>query len=233
MDNSSGVGVVDKVVLLINSLVSSPLSLQELSQASGLPRPTAHRLAVALEHHRVIARNDRGQFILGPQLAEWSTPQATWVSAAATIARELRDATGVSAQVYRRVGDERVCVAASEPVRGLRDTVPVGALLTMKAGSAAQVLTAWTEAEEQHEALDEAAFTAKDLIQVRTRGWAASVAQREPGVASLSAPVRDATGTVIAAISISGPVDPLAQATKAQITALLAAANQLEAAIAN
>jgi DNA-binding IclR family transcriptional regulator len=103
----------------------------------------------------------------------------------------------------------------------------------MKAGSAAQVLTAWTEAEEQHEALDEAAFTAKDLIQVRTRGWAASVAQREPGVASLSAPVRDATGTVIAAISISGPVDPLAQATKAQITALLAAANQLEAAIAN
>jgi DNA-binding IclR family transcriptional regulator len=103
----------------------------------------------------------------------------------------------------------------------------------MKAGSAAQVLTAGTESEEQREALDKAAFSATDLIQVRKRGWAASVAQREPGVASLSAPVRDATGTVIAAISISGPVDPLAKATKAQINALLAAANQLEAAIAN
>jgi len=224
--------VVDKVVLIIDSLFSGPLSLQELAQTSGLPRPTAHRLAVALEHHRLVARNERGQFILGPQLAEWSTPQATWVSAAATITRELRDLTGVSAQVYRRVGAERVCVAASEPARGLRDTVPVGALLTMKAGSAAQILTAWTDPEDQRESLQGSAFNTADLLEVRKRGWAASIAQREPGVASLSAPVRDESGTVIAAISISGPVDPLAKATKIQINALLASAKQLESAIA-
>jgi DNA-binding IclR family transcriptional regulator len=35
------------------------------------------------------------------------------------------------------------------------------------------------------------------------------VAEREPGVASLSAPVRDATGAVLGAVSISGPVERL------------------------
>ena len=231
MDNSSGVGVIDKVVLLIDCLASGPLSLNELAQASGLARPTAHRLAVALESHHVLIRNDRGQFMLGPQLNEWATPQASWLNAAVTIARELRDVTGVSAQVYRRVGDERLCIAAAEPTQGLRDTVPVGTLLTMKAGSAAQVLCAWSDTEDQKLTLQGATFTAKDLTVVRARGWAQSVAQREPGVASLAAPVRDHAGIVVAAMSISGPVDPLAEPTKAQINALLAAATQLGAAI--
>ena len=222
---------MDKVVALLGSLAGGPMTLQELSDATGLPRPTAHRLAVALEHHGLVARADGAQFALGPQLAEWTMPHAPWVSAATTIARELRDASGVSAQVYRRAGSERVCVAAAEPARGLRDTVPVGALLTMKAGSAAQVLAAWSTAEDQAAVLHGATFTSSDLATVRKRGWAQSIAQREPGVASLAAPVRDATGQVIAAMSISGPIDPLARPTKQQIAALLAAAAQLESAI--
>jgi DNA-binding IclR family transcriptional regulator len=44
---------------------------------------------------------------------------------------------------------------------------------------------------------------------VRSRGWAASVAEREAGVASVSAPVRDRSGTVVAALSVSGPIDRL------------------------
>jgi DNA-binding IclR family transcriptional regulator len=45
------------------------------------------------------------------------------------------------------------------------------------------------------------------LAEVRRRGWAQSVAEREPGVASVSAPVRDTGGAVIAAVSVSGPID--------------------------
>jgi DNA-binding IclR family transcriptional regulator len=44
------------------------------------------------------------------------------------------------------------------------------------------------------------------LAEVRRRGWAQSVAEREPGVASVSAPVRDTGGAVIAAVSVSGPI---------------------------
>ena len=232
MDNTSGVGVIDKVVAILEALAQRPLSLPALAESTKLPRPTAHRLAVALEHHGLVGRSDTGQFILGDQLRQWANPHLTWEAAADMVARELRDATGVSAQVYRRAGEQRLCIAAAEPLRGLRDTVPVGALLTMKAGSAAQVLAAWAPAEERSLLLKGAAFTEAILSSVRKRGWAQSVAQREPGVASAAAPVRDAGGTVIGAISISGPADPLAKPTKTQIASLLAAAQQLESAIA-
>lgn len=233
MDNSSGVGVIDKVVAILTALALEPRSLPDLASTTSIPRPTAHRLAVALEFHGLVGRSDTGQFILGNQIRAWANPHLTWEAAADMVARELRDATGVSAQVYRRAGEQRLCIAAAEPLRGLRDTVPVGALLTMKAGSAAQVLAAWTPDDERATLLNGAAFTEAILATVRKRGWALSVAQREPGVASAAAPVRDASGKVIGAISISGPTDPLAKPTKTQISALLAAAQQLESAIAS
>ena len=79
----------------------------------------------------------------------------------------------------------------------------------MTAGSAAQVLLAWEEGERMHRGLRGARFTATTLAGVRRRGWAASAAEREPGVASVSAPVRGSGGKVLAAISVSGPIERL------------------------
>jgi DNA-binding IclR family transcriptional regulator len=79
----------------------------------------------------------------------------------------------------------------------------------MTAGSAAHALLAFTPAEEVARLLPSASFTARTLLDVRRRGWAHSVAEREPGVASLSAPVRDGAGAVLGAVSISGPVERL------------------------
>jgi DNA-binding IclR family transcriptional regulator len=100
-------------------------------------------------------------------------------------------------------------VAAAERTSGLRDTVPVGAALPMTAGSAAQVLLAWEEGARMSRGLRGAKFTATTLAQVRRRGWAATAAEREPGVASVSAPVRGPAGRVIAAVSVSGPIERL------------------------
>ena len=58
---------------------------------------------------------------------------------------------------------------------------------------------------------------------VRSRGWAASVAEREPGVASVSAPVlRD--GVLLAALCVSGPVSRLGQAPGRKLSSLVVAA---------
>ena len=72
MDNSSGVGVLDKAALVLGALEAGPATLAALVSATGLARPTAHRLAVALEHHRLVARDLQGRFVLGPRLAELS-----------------------------------------------------------------------------------------------------------------------------------------------------------------
>ena len=152
MDNSSGVGVLDKAALVLGALEAGPQSLAGLVQATGLARPTAHRLAVALEYHRLVARDVQGRFVLGPPLAELAAAagEDRLLAAAATVLTQLRDLTGESAQLYRRQGDERVCVAAAERLSGLRDTVPIGSVLTMHAGSAAQILLAWEEPDRLH-----------------------------------------------------------------------------------
>jgi DNA-binding IclR family transcriptional regulator len=98
----------------------------------------------------------------------------------------------------------RVCIAAAEPASGLRDTVPVGVRMPLTAGSGAKVLAAWS-----NESDGPSAFGDRVLDEVRHRGWAQSVAEREAGVASVSAPVRGPDGTVVAAVSVSGPVDRL------------------------
>lgn len=230
MDKSSGVGVIDKSVSVLEALSDQPHSLAELVAATGLSRPTAHRLALALEHHGLVDRDATGRFVIGPRLARWSSGVDPLRQAAAGVVLRLRDATGESAQVYRRSGDQRLCIAAAEPQAGLRDTVPVGALLSMQAGSAAQVLVAWLPEADRDPMLRGAAFTDDELQVVRRRGWAHSVGQREPGVASLSMPVFDADRQVIAAVSISGPIERLAKPTAPQRAALQEAADALRRA---
>jgi len=208
---NSGVGVLDKAAAILNTLEAGPHSLAELVAATGIARPTAHRLAVALEFHRYVARDLSGRFILGPRSGELGAAagEDRLLAAAAPALAALRDATGESAQLYKRQGDQRICVAVAERLSGLRDSVPVGAALTMQAGSAAQILLAWEDSEKIHRGLTHARFTAAQLAADRRRGWAQSVGEREAGVTSVSAPVRGPNGKVIAAVSISGPIERL------------------------
>ena len=96
----------------------------------------------------------------------------------------------------------------------------------MEAGSAAQILLAWEDAERLHHGLRQARFNAAKLSQVRKRGWAESVNEREDGVCSISAPIRNASGQVIAAISISGPSGRMGAAPGRRYAPLVMAAGR-------
>lgn len=208
MEQDSGIGVLDKAVLVLKTIAESPGGLADLCERTGLPRATAHRLATGLEVHRLLARDGGGRWQLGPALNELSVGVPDPLRAAGVeVLPRLREMTGESVQLYRREGAARVCVVALEPPAGLRDTVPVGARFPMTAGSGARVLLAYCDPAVRQELLPGAAFTERTLDEVRRRGWAQSAAEREPGVASVSAPVRDRTGLVVAAVSVSGPID--------------------------
>jgi DNA-binding IclR family transcriptional regulator len=232
---NSGVGVLDKAAAILTTLESGPHSLAQLVAATGIARPTAHRLAVALEFHRLVARDLNGRFILGPRSGELAATagEDRLLAAAGPALSALRDATGESAQLYRRQGDVRICVAVAERLSGLRDSVPVGEALTMQAGSAAQILLAWEDSERIHRGLTNARFTAAQLAAVRRRGWAQSMGEREAGVASVSAPVRGPNRRVIAAVSISGPIERLGrQPGRIHAAAVVATAERLSEHIA-
>ena len=184
-----GVGVLDKAVDVLDALEVRSLSLSELVGVTGLPRATAHRLATALERHGLVRRDADGRFMLGTRLLSLGQAAAdAWplATAAASALAILRDETGESVQLFVRDGEERVCIAALQSLHGLRTIVPLGARLPLSAGSAARVLTS----------ADQTAG-----------GWIESVGEREAGVASVSVPVRNASGRVVAAVSVSGPIE--------------------------
>ena len=167
--------------MVLDALEAGPTTLAQLVAATGLARPTVHRLALALVHHRLVGRDIQGRFVLGSRLVELASAagEDRLIASAGPVLLGLRDATGESSQVFRRQGEWRVCVASAERPIGLRDTIPVGTQLSMKAGSAAQVLLAWEDHDRLLEGLQHARFTPTVLAGVRRRGWAQSLGDRK------------------------------------------------------
>lgn len=192
MESVSGVGVLDKAASVWRVLERrGSASLAELVEDTGIPRATLHRLAVAMEEHGLLRRNSRGEFCLGwwfADLGRSARAADPLVEVARPILEHLRTTTGESVQLYVRESHGRRCVVSLESPHGLRWIVPEGALLPLAAGSAGHVLAGEKLGRE---------------------GWLQSVGEREPGVASVSAPVLDRDGTVRAAISVSGPIERL------------------------
>jgi DNA-binding IclR family transcriptional regulator len=215
----TGVGVLDRCVALLDLLADGPRSLRALADASGLPRPTAHRLLVALEAHRLVVRDQAGSFRLGPRLTELAAvagPELDLASVAGPVLDRVHQASGESVQLYVRSGEHRLCIAARDAGTGLRDSVPVGALLPLDVGSGGKVLLAWSPDGSRR-------MQPAELASIRDRGWAASVAEREPGVASVSAPVLRG-GVLLAALCVSGPVSRLGQSPGRKLSQLVVAA---------
>ena len=215
----SGVGVLDKAVLILQALATGPRGLLDLTAETGLPRATAHRLATALEAHDWVGRDAFGRFVLGPGLSRLAAsagavPRLSLVDAAGPALAALRDETGESTQLFVRSGESgesRVCIVSLESPHSLRTIVAVGATLPMDRGSAAKVL-------------------AGDPEVVR-RGWAQSVEEREKGVASVSAPVM-VDGAVVAAVSVSGPIERTSrQPGRRYADVVVGAARAVEAAL--
>ncbi len=190
VDIVTGVGVLDKAMLVVRAVADAPRSLNDLQAATGLPRATAHRLAAALETHGVLRRDGEGRFELGHglvQLGRLAAARFPLAAAARPVLESLRDSTGESVQLFVVEGDQRRCVISLESTHGLRWIVPAGSLFPLDVGSAGRVLTG----------------------EVGRHGWVDSVGEREAGVASVSAPVQARDGATLGAVSISGPIERL------------------------
>ncbi|KQB86430.1 IclR family transcriptional regulator [Corynebacterium lowii] len=203
--DASGIKVLDRAVSIMMAVAHQPRSLTELCAATELPRATAHRLATALEAHRLLVRAADSKWSLGPTFTAMSAGSKNQlIDAAMPTMSALMEKTGESVQLYQLTGTSRTCIAALEPSSGLQNTVPIGSRMPLTAGSAAKIFLTYSSSELRAAILPQASFDGEALEQVRQRGWADSIGEREVSLASLSAPIFNSAGEFLAVLSLSG-----------------------------
>jgi len=206
-------------------------SFTDIVRVTGLSRTTTHRLISSLEDHGYLFHVGGLGYALGPRLLGLATTAMRELplrELAHPALERLARTTGESAQLFVRDGDRRICVDAVASEHELRTIVDVGAVLPLTQGSAGKVFLAWGPPIEQ----DDMHRLAQQLATTRRRGWADSVGERAPGVASVSAPVFGPGGEVLAAISVSGPASRIAPLrAKTYAPAVIQAAREVESAL--
>jgi len=199
------------------------LGVSELARRLGLGKSTVHRMLTTLVAEGLIEQNPRtGGYRLGIVMFELG--QAVRVhmdlhAAVGPVLGELRAQTGESSQVGVLDGHEVVYVDRMESAHSLRLFTETGRRVPVHCTSSGKVLLAYLPEARRQAVLRAApldaltpytitdrAQLAAELDRVRRRGWAEAVNEREVGVASIAAPVRDISGEVVAAISIGVPL---------------------------
>jgi DNA-binding IclR family transcriptional regulator len=215
----SGSQAVERAAQLLVCLVEGDraLTVGELAAATGLHQATTSRLVGALERHGIVARDSRrGRVRPGPvllRLAVSDFSHRRLVELAAPILHEIGDKTHetVNLSTAMRDGVNHLAQVDSDYLVGT--TSWVGRAVPLHCSSTGKVFLAFGSAELGKGPLDRLTKNTvtdrhalgKDLELARHRGYAVTVDELELGLSTVAAPVRDRSGAVVAALSISGP----------------------------
>ena len=236
----TGVGTLDRALDVLDAVEAGARSFTDIHRATGLTRPTAHRMIRALEAHGLLLHVGGHGYALGTRLlrlAESAARNLPLRDLAHPALERLARATGESAQLYVRDGHARLCVDSVESDSELRTIVSMGSSLPLTKGSAGKVFLAWaTDADVATITTDldpdDRDRLLHQIATTRRRGWADSFGEREEGVASVSAPVFDEHKALTAAVSVSGPSNRIGQLKgRHYAPAVTAAAGEIEAAL--
>ncbi|MGH2790793.1 MAG: IclR family transcriptional regulator [Actinomycetota bacterium] len=194
------------------------LTFQQIQRGSQLPASTCLRLLQSLVREGFLDRVG-DLYRPGINLLHWASLVPSGhdvITDAAPVLARLREATGETACLYVRDSLQRTCVAMDQSRHSVIRQLHVGKVMPLGAGSAGKVFLAFDNAVYQDlkaqglvaytpQTLTDPDVLDEDLRQVRATGVATSTGERDPSAASISAPVFDARGVVVAAIGIAGP----------------------------
>jgi len=154
-------------------------------------------------------------------------------SAALPVAHDLQRASDETVTVYIRDGNEALCVVAIESTQELRVAATVGSRYPLNAGGPTKLLLAYLPEESREAILSGplAAVTARTLVDpaalrertrlIRARGYEFSSGETFVGSTGFAAPIRDASGSAIAALGLSGPEGRLAPIAETRLLPLV------------
>lgn len=220
----AGAQVVGRVAALLRALSSSMpegAGTSTLARAARVPRPTAHRLLTSLTAQGFVDRDQRtGDWLLGPELYLMGSVAAERYDITELASKHvaaLAEATGESAFLSARRGDESVCLLRQDGSFPIRSFVlyegkrfPLGvasAGLAILSFLPSEQVTSYLESaglEREHGAEHAVDRVLQRVNDTRTRGYAVNPGLVVEGSWGMGAAVFDHAGSPAWALSLTG-----------------------------
>lgn len=210
---------VERAIDILEYCATSPRTIGELSERFGVHRTTVSRLAATLEERGFIRRQADGRYGVGLRLvalADSALHQFDLRMIVHPFLQQLSDTTGQTVQFATREGDSIVYVDKIEPPASIRLDTTIGGRAVVQTAGVAKAIMAYLPEDEVAgllSAVEWRPYTANSLSgpdamrarleQVRACGWAYDDGEYDEISNCVAAPVRDYTGNVFGAVSIT------------------------------
>ena len=216
-------GAVARALCLLETLSKTRSSnLETLSKETGLPKATALRLLTSLVEQGYVTRDDSDRYRLTLRMFTVGSRALQYVDLLETadpVARALRDETGETVHIGILEEDRAVYVLKCESIYTIRMNSRVGKSIPLYCSAIGKCLLSDFTQERLSSYLQGASlrrFTPntictpraleKEILSVKEKGYAVDNEENESGVFCIGAPIRNAYGEVVAAMSLSTPV---------------------------
>jgi DNA-binding IclR family transcriptional regulator len=217
-DSGEGQGVrsVQRALDILGLLTETQpaVSIAEIVKATGLAKTTVIRLVQTLEQNGLLWATAKG-YMAGPGLWRWAhLARQNWELPPETkqLMRELGDRQRETVNLYVARDIYRICVAQQESSQALRHVVRVGDELPLWGGASSKVLLGSAPpallarvARSSPHGPDHVQVLQAALSEAAAQGFALSHGEREAGLSAVAVPITGRTGTVVAALTLSGP----------------------------
>ena len=221
-------------VILAVAQSGGPVTLTEVAAKTGIPVATTSRLLATLTQSSLLRREGKG-YSLGIrafEIGKKAEEGLDLIGVSKPHLRRLADRTGENANLAVLDGTDVVYLACEECSRMMRAFTVQGARVSAHATGVGKVLlSGLTDATiaKLYTGAPFVKFTSRtvgslerllsEVGQVREQGYAVDEGEREDDVLCFAAPVRDYSGRVIAAVSVSGPATRLGMQREASSSA--------------
>ncbi|WP_031004040.1 IclR family transcriptional regulator [Streptomyces sp. NRRL F-5727] len=214
------------------------LSAPEITRRLQLPRTTTHELVstLAARNYLVPVPEQPGRYRLGVRTYQLGSRYAEQLDLAAEgreVAREIADTCGETVHVALLEDADVIYVAKVDSTHAVRMVSAAGRRLPAHCTAVGKMLLAMLPADELDELLDGRELTAMTpqsitdpdvlraaLAEIAILGVAVEQRESNPDVSCVAAPVRDRSGRVVAALSVSVPVIRWNEARENELTEL-------------
>jgi DNA-binding IclR family transcriptional regulator len=245
----SGIAAVDRAVAVLDVFTRGQLRLgvSDIARATGLSTSTAHRVLASLCTHGLVTKVGPN-YALGPrilQLAAAARDTGSLTAVARPVMTRLRDATGETVGLHVIKGGARFVIDQVESTQPLRRTYTEwGQPIPLYQGAPSRVLLAYADEQTIASVLagpfesvtSNTVVDADELVReidlIRQDGYTFSFEERVAGIRSIAVPLRDYTGSVIGAMSVTGPAIRVTEAwMRRMLPTILRAADDISAGL--